>query len=176
MNTNRQNRLPSLNLDGSLGYNATDRSYGDVINALPTDHGNNWSLGLSYSMPWGMKADNARYRSSLASLNSQKARLAQLEQSLIVQVRADVRAVETNLASVEIAAKSTELNEKTYEQQKARFDAGLSTSRLVLQAQDDLETARLAELTAKVALRSAVAELHRLEGTSLDRFKVQLPE
>ena len=106
----KQNRLPSLNLSGSLGYNATDRSYGDVINALPTDHGNNWSLGLNYTMPWGMKADRARYRSSLASLNSQKARLAQLEQSLIVQVRADVRAVETNLASVEIAAKATQLS------------------------------------------------------------------
>ena len=172
----RQNRLPALNANASLGYNSTDRSYGDALNALPRDHGNNWSLGLTYSMPWGMKADNARYRSSLASLNSEKARLAQLEQSLIVQVRSDVRAVETNLASVAIAAKATELSEKTYEQQDARFHAGLATSRIVLQAQDDLETARLNELTTKVALRTAVAELHRLEGTSIDRFKIQLTE
>jgi outer membrane protein TolC len=172
----KRNRLPSLNLDGSLGYNALDRSYSKVVGALPNDHGNNWSVGLSYVMPWRMKADVARYRSTFASLNAQKARLAQFEQSLLVQVRSAVRAVETNIASVDIAAKATELSAKQYELQKARFDAGLSTSRLVLQAQDDLEAARLNELTTKVALRAAVAELHRLEGSSLRRFNINLPE
>jgi outer membrane protein len=172
----KQNRLPALNLDARLGYSANDRSYYDVISALPNRHGNNWSLGVSYTMPWRMKADTARYRSTFASLNSQKARLAQFEQSLLIQVRTAIRAVETNMASVEIAAKATELSAKQYELQKARFDAGLSTSRLVLQAQDDLEIARLAELSAKVTLRAAVAELHRLEGTSLQRFNISLPE
>lgn len=172
----KQNRLPALNLDGRLGYSANDRSYYDVISALPNRHGNNWSIGLSYTMPWRMKADTARYRSTFASLNSQKARLAQFEQSLLLQVRSAIRAVETNIASVEIAAKATELSAKQYELQNARFGAGLSTSRLVLQAQDDLEIARLAELSAKVTLRAAVAELHRLEGTSLQRFNINLPE
>ncbi|HEX2852867.1 MAG TPA: TolC family protein [Opitutaceae bacterium] len=172
----KQNRLPALNLDGRLGYSANDRSYYDVIAAIPNRHGNNWSIGLSYTMPWRMKADTARYRSTFASLNSQKARLAQFEQSLLIQVRTAIRSVETNIASVDIAAKATELSAKQYELQKARFDAGLSTSRLVLQAQDDLEIARLAELSAKVTLRAAVAELHRLEGTSLKRFNINLPE
>ncbi|MSU23964.1 MAG: TolC family protein [Opitutus sp.] len=174
--TAKQNKLPTLNLNGSLGYNNTDHSYGDAISNLPDHHGNNWGLGLVYTMPWGMKADLARFRSSTASLSSQKTRLRQLEQTLLVQVRADVRAVETNLASVSIAAQATKLSEKQYEQQKARFDAGLSTSRLVLQAQDDLEAARVNELTTKVALRNAVAELHRLDGTSLQRFRIALPE
>lgn len=172
----RRNRLPTLNLDGSLGYSANDRSYSDVISALPERHGNNWSLGLSYTMPWRMKADKARYRSTFASLNSQKVLLAQFEQTLLVQVRTAIRAVETNIASVEIAAKATELSARQYDLQKARFEAGLSTSRLVLQAQDDLEIARVAELSTKVTLRAAVAELHRLEGTSLERFNINLPQ
>ena len=77
-----------------------------------------------------------------------------------------------HLVSVEIAAKATELAARQYDQQKARFDAGLSTSRVVLQFQDDLENARIAELQSKLALRRAVAELRRLEGTSLQRFKL----
>jgi outer membrane protein TolC len=84
--------------------------------------------------------------------------------------------VETQLAAVEIAAKGTELAARQYDQQKARYDAGLSTSRLVLLAQDDLENARFSELSARVSLRRAVAELTRLEGTSLERFRVQLPQ
>ncbi len=174
LTTAKSAKLPSLNLNGSLGYTANDKSYSDAIGNLPTDHGNNWSLGVIYTMPWGMKADNARYRSALATLNSQKTRLAQLDQSLIVNVRTAVRSVQTNLASVEIAAKATELSVRQYEAQKARFDAGLSTSRLVLQAQDDLETARFNELSAKVSLRNALAQLHRLETSSFQRFGIQL--
>ncbi len=173
----KKSELPQLDLAASLGYSgkATDQGYSDVISNLPHDHGNNWSLGLTYSMPWGRRADQARYRSAAINLNSQKVRLDQLEQSLLVQVRSAVRSVETNLISVEIASQATELSVKNYELQKARFDAGLSTSRLVLQAQDDLETNRLAELTSKVSLRTALAELHRLDGTSLPRFKIEVP-
>ncbi len=174
----KRNMMPTLNLDASLGYTAraVNSGFGDAIGNLPNDHGNNWSFGLTYQRPWGNRADKASYRSALSSLNSRKLTLEQLEQSLLVNVRSAVRAVETNLMAVEIAGKATALSAKQYELQKARFDAGLSTSRLVLQAQDDLESARNAELTAKLALRRAVAELHRLEGTSIERFRVQLPQ
>jgi outer membrane protein TolC len=174
--TAKRNRLPSLTLNASLGYNTTDTSYNEVITSLASDHGDSRSVSLVYSMPWGMRADRARYRSTLSGLNAQKARLEQLEVQLLVSVRSAVRAVETNVASVQIAAQATQLAAKQYDLQKARFDAGLSTSRLVLQAQDDLETARVNELSAKATLWSALAELHRLEGSSIQRFGVQLPQ
>jgi outer membrane protein len=168
------NQKPTLNVNGSLGYTNTDDSYGDVYDNLPQHHGNNWSLGLVYQMPWGLKADRARYRIAQDNLNQQKLRLTQFEQTLLVEVRSAVRAVETNLASVEIAAEATALSEQQYELQKGRFDNGLSTSRLVLQAQDDLETARFNELATKVTLRNASAALHQLEGTSLEKYNIKL--
>jgi outer membrane protein len=173
----RRNVLPNLNLNASLGYTAraTSLGYSDVIGNLPNDHGNNWSLGLAYSVPWGRRSDKANLRSAQINLDSGKLRLEQLEQQLVVNVRTDVRAVEANLTAVEIAGKATQLAERQYDQQKARYDAGLITSRALLQFQDDLETARFNELSAKLALRQAASDLHRLEGTSLDRFHVQLP-
>ncbi len=177
LETARRNQLPDLDLVASLGYTAraTNANYGQPIANLPNDNGNNWSIGLNYSMPWGRHADKARYRTAQSTLASRKVQLEQLEQTLLVNVRSAVRAVETQMAAVEIAAKGTELAARQYEQQKARYDAGLSTSRLVLLAQDDLEGARFSELSARVTLRRAVAELNRLEGTSLERFRVQLP-
>jgi outer membrane protein TolC len=178
LETARRNQLPDLDLLASLGYTAraTNAGYQQAIANLPNDHGNNWSLALNYSMPWGRHAEKARYRTAKTNLNSRKLQLEQLEQSLLVNVRSAVRAVESNLAAVEIAAKGTELALRQYEHQKARFDAGLSTSRQVLLVQDDLENARFAELNARLALRRAAAELNRLEGSSLQRFRVQLPE
>ncbi len=172
----KQAALPGLNLDTGVGYTATERSYGDAISNLPEGNGYNWNVGLSLTVPWGLHADKARYRSAKSSLLQQQTRLQQLDQTLLVNVRTSVRAVETNIAAVEIAGKATELSNKQYELQKARFDAGLSTSRLVLQAQDDLEAARVNELQAKVSLRVALAELHRIDGSSLERYKIGLPE
>ena len=178
LETARRNTLPDLDLNATLGYSAraTNQGYEQAISNLPREHGNNWQIGLNYSMPWGRQADKARYRIAQTNINSQKLRIDQLEQNLLVNVRSAVRAVEANLAAVEIAGKATELAARQYDQQKARFDAGLSTSRLVLLAQDDLETARFQELTARLALRRAAAELARLEGSSLERFRVQIPE
>ena len=116
----------------------------------------------------------ARYRQSVATLNREQTRLRQIEQGIEVQVRSAVRSVETNVESVKIASLASSLSEKQYELEKARFDAGLSTSRRVLEAQDDLETNRVAELQAKVALQNAVTTLHRVEGSSLQRYAAVL--
>lgn len=102
-------------------------------------------------------------------------RLKQLEQNIELQVRSAVRSVETNLESVKIAILAARLSEQQYELEKAKFDAGQSTSRRVLEAQDDLESARVSELQAKVSLHTAISGLHRIEGSSLQRYSVNLP-
>jgi outer membrane protein len=169
-------RLPTLNFDGAIGFNGSDRTYGSSIDNLNTGNNYNWQVDLSLSVPWGLRADRARYRTALNNLHQEQTTLQQIEQNLLVQVRADVLAVATNIESVQISAKGTELAEKQYELQKAKFDAGLSTSRDVLQSQTDLETARVNDLQAKVNLRIAVANLHQLDGSSLDRYHIALAE
>jgi len=172
----RQFALPTLNLDGTMGYNATNNSYSNVLSDLPERKGYNWTLGLTVGVPWGLHADRARYRSAIASLRQEQARFEQLDQNLVVNVRSAVRAVETNITSVQISAKATELSERQYNLQKARLDAGLATSRLVLQAQDDLETAHVNELQARVNLGAALANLHQLDGSSIDRYRITLAQ
>jgi outer membrane protein TolC len=167
-------RLPSLDLGGALGFNGTDRTYGRAFDRVKDADGYNWEVDLSLSVPWGLHAGKARYRSAQASLRQQQARLQQVEQNLLVQVRAGVRAVETSRQSVVIFGQATELAEKQYELELARFKAGLSTSRQVLQTQDDLEAARLNELQARVDLRIAYANLHQLETSSLPRYHIAL--
>lgn len=172
----KRNRLPSLDLDGAVGYNTRDSSASSAYDRLPDGDGYAWQVGLSLNIPWGMRSEKANYNTALNNVRRQETRVKQIEQNLMVQVRAAVRAVETNLESVTISRKATELSEKQYELEKARFDAGLSTSRRVLEAQDDLETARVAELQARVNLRTATAELNRLDGSSLGIYNIKLED
>ena len=166
--------LPTLNLGGTAGFGGTARTADRSVGNITDGDARNWELDLTLSIPWGVHADRARYRSSLASLHQQETRLRQIDQNLLVQVRSAVRAVDTNTQSVEINAKATELATRQYELELARFKAGLSTSRQVLQTQDDLEATRVNELLARVSLRIAIANLHQLESSSLERYHINV--
>ena len=166
---------PSLSVGGAVGMSGRRSNTGAAIgDALDRDN-NSWQFDLSLSYPWGQVGDKARYRQSLATLNQQEARLRQLEQDIELQVRTAIRAIETNFESAKIASQARILSDRQYELEKARFDNGLSTSYRVLQAQNDLENARMAELLANVSLRNSISTLRQIEGSSLQRYAVTLP-
>ncbi len=169
-------RHPQLDLGGSLGLSSRENNYGDATSQLLTGRGESWSLGLNLTLPWGLRAENARYRQSVASLDSEQARYEQLDQSLLAQVRTAVRAVQTGRESVAIAALASSLSQRQYDQEKARYDAGLATFRDVQNFQADANNARISELQARVSLRQAEADLARLEASSLPHYKIKLAE
>jgi outer membrane protein TolC len=171
----KSNRLPDVSVGGAVGFNSfPSTSNSRAFNGALDRDSTSWQVDLSVSVPWGQKADRARYRQALATVNQQEVNVRALEQSIEAQVRAAVRAVETNSESVKISAQARELSEKQYELEQARFSAGLSTSYRVLQAQNDLETAKVNELQAKVALRNSYTALYRLEGSALQRYGITL--
>jgi outer membrane protein len=170
----KRNTLPELNVNGGLSYNSNASSASQsVTGSWP---GYNWTAGVTLSIPWEMRANRALYRQALASVHSQEVAYDQADQNLVVLVRGAIRGVQTNVASVRSSAENTKFAEKAYELQKAEFDAGLATRYLVLQAQNTLETARVSELQAKVNLLSAIADLRFLEGSSLQLYRINLPE
>jgi outer membrane protein TolC len=166
---------PDLTVGAALGLNGTDGSGGDAFSDALEPQSHSWQVDLSLSYPWGRRADKARERQSLAALSREQTRLRQIEQSIELQVRSAVRSVEANTESVKIATQASVLSQRQYELEKAKFDAGLSTSRRVLEAQTDLESARVSELQSRVSLQNAISALHRLEGSSLQRYAIDLP-
>ena len=166
---------PDLSVGGAVGLNGKNRSGTNAYNDALKRESDSWQLDFAFNYSLGRGADRARERQSLAALSREQTRLRQFEQTIAVQVRSAVRSVESNLESVKIATLASSLSQKTYELEEARFKAGLSTSRRVLESQNDLETARIAELQAKVSLHTAITALHRLEGSSLQRYAIELP-
>lgn len=173
----RNNRLPAVNLGADVGYDGEDRDNpGGAFSSTASGNAYNWQVDLTVSVPWGLRAERARYRQALNNLNRQETFIQQLDQTLLLQVRAAVRAVETSRETVAVSALATRLSEEQFETEKARYESGLSTYRFVEDSREDLDTARVNELLAKVNLRIALAELARLEGTSLARYQVKLEE
>lgn len=172
--TARNATLPQVDLGGAIGYNANEGSFGDALDRLPEGDSYLWQVNLSVTYPWGGKADKARHRTAQNNLNRELIRLRQVEQNILVQARTSVRAVQTSVESVSVSRLAVQLSERQYELEKARFDAGLSTSRRVLDAQRDLDEARASDLQVRVTLQEAIANLNRLEGRTLEVHGIEL--
>ena len=170
----KRNALPTLNVTGGLGYSSFASSAGQSISG--NWNGYNWVGGLTLTVPWGLRAGRAQYHQAQEQVRSQEVSFDQADQALLVSVRSAVRAVGTGSENVRSSAENTQFAQKAYELTKAQFDAGLATSYLVLQSQNTLETARVSELQAKVNLLLAVANLRFLEGSSLQLYRISLPE
>lgn len=171
----KNNQQPSLDLGAAVGFNSADRSSASGAFASTADgDSSNWQVDLTLTIPWGLRAEKAAYRQARTNLSRQETALAQLDQNLLVAVRAAVRAIETNRENVVVTALAATLSQKQFEAEKARYEAGRSTYRFVEDARRDQDTARVNALQAAVNLRIAVAELAFLEGTSLARYQVKL--
>lgn len=176
VDVNRRNRLPTLDLTGAVGLNSQEPAASTALSSLPSGDGYSWQAGLTLTVPWGLAADRARYRQARSSLNTAETRLLQIDQSILVAVRNTVRSVETNKENVRISKLASELSDRQFELEKARFDAGLSTFRRVQESREERDTARVNELQAQVNLRVALADLARLEGSTLERYQIDLAQ
>ncbi len=176
VDTARKDRMPNLTVGVAGGYNNRKPEPAESYRELWSGEGYNWTIDMSVSMPFGLKAEKARYRQALLSLTREEKRIEQIEQNLLVQVRTAVRAVEINIESVEISRQATALGQRQFDLERARFDAGISTFRRVQESQEELDNARVSELQARIALRIALADLARLEASSLDRYNIILEE
>jgi len=131
-------------------------------------------FGLSFSFPLGNRTAEAQLGRSLAEGRKIGAQRKSLEQSIESEVRNALQAVETARLRVETARASREAAQKQSDSEQRRFQAGLSTTFLVLDRQNALREAQGRELRALTDYSKAVSELQRVMGTTLTSINVEL--
>jgi outer membrane protein len=168
-------KLPDVRVEASYrggGFGGTElvRSGafpGTVTGTLNTGFGNvlgqvfgqdfpTWSLGVTVSYPIGQSAEEA----SFARAQVQRQQTAQSIESLKLQIvqgiRQAARQVQSTAERVDAARASQGLAEQRVTVETKRFEAGLSTTFLVTQAQRDLVQAQVDLLQAMLDHQSAV--------------------
>ena len=172
----KRNRLPQLDVVGSAGYNASRGAFGSAVGNTLDQHNHDWAIGATITYTWGSRAERATLAGAKATLDTNQVGYEQLDQAVLLQVRTAIRAVQTSQEGVRISALAASLSEQQYNLEKGRYDVGASTFRLVQDMKQDLDAARVAELNARVSLRLALADLARLEGSTLSRYNIKLDE
>jgi outer membrane protein TolC len=169
----RNGLLPRLNFFITLGKTGYADSFADSFSELD---GNTYDLGarLSLSHSLGNRAAKARQQAAQASLRQAEQAVANLRQLVRLDVRLAANELERSRQQIAASAATRTLQEQTLAAEQERFEAGISTSLLVSQAQRDLLLSQIAEVQAIVNFRIARVNLFLAEGSLLERRGIKL--
>jgi HAE1 family hydrophobic/amphiphilic exporter-1 len=138
-------------------------NFGSVLNQLFTNQYPTWTVGLSVNYPLGQAAEEANYARAKLEHRQSEERLRSAESRAVQQVRDAWRKIEMNAKRIEAARAARELADQRLDAERKRFDVGLSTSFLVIQAQRDLAQAKTTELAAILAYDLALVDFDALQ-------------
>ncbi len=128
----------------------------------------NYSVGVTFSFPFR----NRSAKADLASARIQGSRLESetraAEQTVIVEVRNAVQAVETSRQRVLTARRARQNAEIQLDGERKLFDSGRSTTFLLFQRENTLAAARNSEIRAETDYNKSLADLQRVTSTTFE--------
>jgi outer membrane protein TolC len=168
--------LPSLALTGSAGLTALRSAYDDALSDLAEAKTPFWSAGISFAYPLGN--DAARADLAAARLRSRQAEAAirSLEETIRLDVRTAIRALETSALQVDAAQKGVTLAEARVDSFVKRQKVGLAVTKDILQAEADLTAARETLTSARADFQGAVTRLWTSTGELLERQGIRIDD
>ncbi len=139
---------------------------GSAIDQLFRSDYPTWAVGVSVAYPIGKSVEEAQYVRSRLERDQSVERVKSAQARVIQQVRDAGWKVEMNAKRIATSRASRELAEQRLDVERRRFDVGMSTSFLVIQAQRDLADTRQRELSAVLAYNLSLVDFEALQQAS----------
>jgi outer membrane protein TolC len=177
----RSQRLPDLRLQATYGTAGIagrkiirDGFLGPVTGTSTTGFGNaldqvfnrlypTWSVNLSLTYPLGFSYDQAALANARVQEAQARLRLESAEIKAVRQLRQAAWQLEANVKRIETTRATRAFAEQRLDAEQKRFEVGMSTSFLVIQAQRDLALARNNELAARLEFTRALVDFEALQ-------------
>jgi hydrophobic/amphiphilic exporter-1 (mainly G- bacteria), HAE1 family len=166
--TNGQGGSRLLRTDGFPGtiIGTQNTSFGSVLGQVLTADYPTWTVGFTLSYPIGHSVAQADLARARIERDQAAARVRSLELSVVREVRDAALRLEQNRQRIETAKLGRELAEQRLDAEQKRFEVGMSTSFLVIQAQRDLAVARDNEQRAYLDYQLAQVNFDRVQKVS----------
>ena len=134
----------------------------------------NYQIGVTISFPFRNRTAKANLAGAEITRNQIETQTRIQEQTVIVEVRNAVQAVETGRQRVLAARRARENAEIQLEGERKLFDVGRSTTFLLFQRENALTNARNAEIRAETDYNKAIANLQRATSTTFQMNNIQV--
>lgn len=122
-----------------------------------------WNVQAQFSYPLGQVAAKANLARQRLSFEQSQTQIKSTELTVTTDVTNAGLATQNAYKSLLASQKARELAERQAEAEQMKFDVGMSTNFTVVQQQQALTSARLAELRAILAYTKALIEFERIQ-------------
>jgi len=155
---------PNIEVPGSPEY--FNGGFGRSLRNLFRSDAPNFQVGVTISFPFRNRTAKANLAGAEITKNQLDTRTRIQEQSVVVEVRNAVQAVETARQRVLAARRARENAEIQLDGERKLFDSGRSTSFLLFQRENSLTNARNAEIRSETDYNKAIANLQKATSTT----------
>jgi HAE1 family hydrophobic/amphiphilic exporter-1 len=154
--------------DGFLGpvIGTETTSFGSTLGQVFGADYPNWTVGMTFSYPLGNSTAEANLARARLERDQAAARLRSNELGAVREVRQAALRLEQNRQRIDTTRLARELAEQRLDAEQRRFEVGMSTSFLVIQAQRDLAIARNNELQGLLEYQLAVIAFETVQQTA----------
>ena len=163
--TNGQGGTQLLRTGGFPGQiiGVDQTSFGSVLGQVLGADYPTWSVGFTLTYPVGRSVEEANLARARIERDQAAAQVRSLELTVVREVRSAALRLEQNRQRIETARLGRELAEQRLDAEQKRFEVGMSTSFLVIQAQRDLAVARDNELRSYLDYQLAAVAFERVQ-------------
>ena len=140
-----------------------ERGFGDALGQMFSYDYPTWSVGVTLSYPIGRSFEEAGLARAEIERRQAAHRIASLEVRIAETVRQAARQVQSTAERVDASRAGQNLAEQRLSVEQRRFEAGLSTSFLVTQAQRDLLQAQVNVLQAMLDHQSSLVNFEAVQ-------------
>lgn len=171
----RDQALPQLDLEASLGLNGLGADYEDSFADYGSeDRGPDWSVGMTFSVPLNRKAEKAQIRIAKRSKEQALMEAKQAEIDLLVELENAVQEYQASLERSDFVQDAVRLAAEGLRSEQSRLASGVTTSYNVLNQQRDLSFARTRALAVEVESFSALVQLYLIRGDLSETLNLNL--
>jgi outer membrane protein TolC len=149
---------------------------GDALSSVFNNRFPDYTIQFNLNLPIRNRPAQADSARALLERRQSEARMRQLQNNVVIDVRNTQIALEQDRARVQAAGQARILQERTLDAEQKKYQLGASTVFLVIQAQRDLSNARGVELRALVDLAKAKIDYERALGRTLDVNRVTIAD
>ena len=166
---------PELDLVASYGFNGLDFTRSGSWDQIQNGEFKSWSVGIEFRVPLGGGIKSrSELRKAQLEIKSQLLALKDIEVIVTNNIDTALHHIASAEKQLEYADGIVELRKRLLDAELARLDAGKSSTRLILEKEDDYRDAKEFALKNNVELQTALTELDLAGGTILINHNVEI--
>lgn len=165
---------PDLLLSATAATAGIGATYPKDMDRLSSGNYPAWGVGLVFNYPLGNQAAENEYRKNRLKLDQSALQIRNQEELISNEVRSAVRAIEANYKQLDVADRGRAFAEERLRAFVRKAEVGLSTTKEVLDVENDLAAAKNNQIKAQVAYANAITQLWKATGEILAKEQIRM--